>query len=163
MRKEMAPEIAILTLLLPTAAPRAQQPPTSTAAAPAAPAAARQTETDEYTRYELLAPGSAAFRIYYQVTATTSGTRYFFNPIRKGSEASDEAVYDQMTGEPLRFEVVSGAEAHKDPLMAGEDSDTNYIKVSLARPVPSEGQGRILILKTYKDEKSYFREGDSIV
>jgi len=28
-----------------------------------------QTETDEYTRYELLAPETASFRIYYELTA----------------------------------------------------------------------------------------------
>jgi hypothetical protein len=139
---------------------RAQQ----TSAPPAAtPAATRQTETDEYTRYELLAPETASFKIYYEVTATTPGAKSFYNPIRKGSTASDEAVIDSMTGNPLHFEVVSGAEARKDPLMADADADTNFIKISLARPVPPEGQSRVLILKTYKDAKSYYREGDSIV
>src|SRR6185437_1737661 len=33
----------------------------------------------------------------------------------------------------------------------------------LARPVPSEGQGRMIIIKTYKDAKSYYRDGDEIV
>ena len=51
-----------------------------------------QTESDEYTRYELLAPESASFRIYYEVTATTAGAKYFYNPIRKGSVATDESV-----------------------------------------------------------------------
>jgi len=37
---------------------------------------ARQTESDAYTRYELLAPGSAKFRIIYEVTATTEGAQY---------------------------------------------------------------------------------------
>jgi hypothetical protein len=32
----------------------------------------------------------------------------------------------------------------------------------LARPVPPEGQARLLILKTYKDAKSYYREADEI-
>ena len=68
-----------------------------------------QTETDEYTRYELLAPDSASFAIHYEVTATTPGAKYYFNPIRKGSVASGESVIDVMTGQPLRFEVVSGA------------------------------------------------------
>jgi hypothetical protein len=128
-----------------------------------APAAAKQTETDEYTRYELLAPETASFKIYYEVTATTSGAKFFYNPIRKGSAASDEAVFDSMTGAPLPFEVVSGTEARKDPLMADADADTNFIKISLARPVPQGGQGRVLILKTYKDAKSFYREGDAIV
>jgi hypothetical protein len=125
--------------------------------------AARQSESDEYTRYELLAPETASFKIYYEVTATTPGAKSFYNPIRKGSAASDEAAFDSMTGEPLHFEVVSGAEVRKDPLMSDANADTNFIKISLARPVPPEGQGRVLILKTYKDVKSYYREGDAIV
>src|SRR5215470_4023378 len=82
-----------------------------------------QTETDEYTRYELLAPETASFRIYYEVTATTAGAKWFYNPIRKGSTASEEKVLDAMSGKPLRFEVVSGTEARKDPLMADADVD----------------------------------------
>jgi hypothetical protein len=134
-----------------------------TTSAPAPSSLARQTETDEYTRYELLAPDTASFKIHYEVTATTPGAKSFYNPIRKGSIASDESVLDSMTGEPLPFQVVSGAEARKDPLMSDADADTNYIKISLARPVPEDGQGRILILKTYKDAKSYYRDGDTIV
>jgi hypothetical protein len=127
------------------------------------PAAVRQTEADAYTRYELLAPETASFKIYYEVTATTAGARFYYNPIRKGSVASDESVYDAMLGTPLQFDVVSGAEARKDPLMPDADLDTNYIKVTLARPVPEHGQGRIVILKTYKDPKSYYLDGKTIV
>ena len=122
-----------------------------------------QSEADEYTRYELLAPETASFKIYYEVTATTAGAKYFYNPIRKGSVASDESVYDAMLGKPLHFEVVSGAEARKDALMSDADAATDYIKVTLARPVPQNGQGRIVILKTYKDPKSYYQEGSTIV
>lgn len=134
-----------------------------TGAGPTTASTARQTETDEYTRYELLAPETASFKIHYEVTATTPGAKYFYNPIRKGSVASDEAVFDAMTGEALRFEVVSGAEARKDPLLEDADKDTDFIKITLARAVPPEGQGRVLILKTYKDAKSYYRDGDAIV
>jgi hypothetical protein len=122
-----------------------------------------QTETDEYTVYDLLAPDSASFKITYEVTATTPGAKSFYNPIRKGSVASDESVFDAMTHSPLKFEVVHGGDARKDPLMTDADGATDYIKVTLARPVPREGQGRIVILKTYKDAKSYFREGETIV
>ncbi|MEI9977426.1 MAG: hypothetical protein WDN23_00245 [Edaphobacter sp.] len=122
-----------------------------------------QTETDEYTRYELLAPETASFKIYYEVTATTAGAKYFYNPIRKGSVASDESVFDAMTGKPLEFAVASGAEAKKDPLMAKADEGTDYIKVTLARPVPENGQGRVVIVKTYKDAKSYYVDGKTIV
>ncbi len=125
--------------------------------------AALQSETDEYTRYELLSPETSSFAIRYEVTATTFRAKYFFNPIRKGSVATGESVVDVMTGQPLRFEVVRGEEALKDPLMKGEDASVDYIKVYLARPVPPEGQARLLILKTYKDARSYYREGDAIV
>ena len=76
---------------------------------------ARQTETDEYTRYEPLAPESASFAIRYEVTAATPGANYFYNPIRKGSVASDESVIDPMTGQPLKFEVVTGAVPGSNP------------------------------------------------
>jgi hypothetical protein len=131
--------------------------------APYFPAAVTQTEADEYTRYELLAPETASFKIYYEVAATTAGARYFYNPIRKGSTASEESVRDAMLGTPLHFEVVTGAEARKDPLMPDADLDTDYIKVSLARPVPEHGEGRVLIIKTYKDPKSYHSDGSTIV
>ena len=124
---------------------------------------AAQTEQDEYTRYELLAPDTASFKIDYEVTATTSGARLFWNPIRKGSVASDEAVYDLMTGAPLKFEQVTGAKAKAHGL---DDADlkSDYIEVHLARPVPPDGgQARIRIVKTYKDAKSYFRQAGGIV
>lgn len=122
-----------------------------------------QTETDEYTRYELLEPGTGSFRIYYEVTATTAGARYFYNPIRKGSVATDESVTDAMTGKPLKFEVVGGVEARKDALMGKADLGTEYIRVTLARAVSEHGQGRVVIGKTYKDAKSYFVDGTAIV
>src|ERR1700678_941315 len=127
------------------------------------PAAVGQTETDEYTRYELLAPETASFKISYEVAATTAGGKFFYNPIRKGSSASDESVLDAMLGTPLHFEVVSGAEARNDPLMADADLATNYIKVTLARPVPEHGLGRVLIVKTYQDAKSYHLDGKTLV
>ena len=124
--------------------------------------AAQLPDSDDYTRYELLAPETAQFRIVYEVTATTPGAAFYFNPIRKGSEASDEAVYDRASGKPLRFEVVDGAAARA----AGEKSallDTRYIKVELPWPVPSGGELRLRIDKTYRDPKSYFTEGERVV
>jgi hypothetical protein len=127
------------------------------------PPAIGQTETDEYTRYELLAPETASFKIFYEVSATTPGAKYFYNPIRPGSAASDESVYDAMLGTPLHFEIVSGAQARMDALMPDADLDTSYIKVALARPVPEHGQGRVIIVKTYKDPKSYYVDGKTLV
>lgn len=129
-------------------------PPAATAAAPAAP---RQTQSDDYTRYELLDPSTASFRIVYEVTATTPGARFFWNPIRKGSIASNESVTDPASGKPLTFIEVSGAEAKANGL-GNADPDTRYIQIALPGPVPRDGEIRLLIDKTYKDVKSYFTE-----
>ena len=58
----------------------------------AAQSARQPQEANGYTRYELLAPGSGKFRIIYDITAVRPGATAFFNPIRKGSIASDESV-----------------------------------------------------------------------
>jgi hypothetical protein len=125
--------------------------------------AQRQTQQDEYTEYALLAPETASFKILYDVSSTTAGATTFFNPIRKGSVASDESVLDLMSGEPLKFEQVTGTEARTTGL-PNADLETDYIRVRLARPVPPDGgQARVRIIKTYKDPKSYYKEGDAIV
>ncbi len=127
------------------------------------PAFAAPQEIDAYTRYELLAPGSARFKIIYDVTAARPGATAFFNPIRKGSVASDESVIDRATGQPLKFEVVNGETAKATGLPEG-DPTQDYIRVTLARPVPADGgQGRIRIVKTYQDAKSYYAEGDDLI
>jgi hypothetical protein len=147
----------ILALVVMSASLGAQTP------APTGNEPPRQTQADDYTRYELLAPGSAKFRIIYEVSATTPGARYFFNPIRKGSIASDERVIDRATGAPLRFETVNGTVARAGGVR-GADSTQEYIRVALARPVPADGgEARVLIDKTYEDAKSYFVDGADIV
>ncbi len=124
--------------------------------------AARGAEADAYTRYELLAPGSAKFKIIYEVTAVTPGARFYFNPIRKGSLASDESVFDRATGKPLVFQEVGAAEARAEGVRVA-DSTQRYIRVALPRPVPADGgESRVLIIKTYEDASSYASNGDTI-
>ena len=124
---------------------------------------------DTYTRYELLAPETHQFKIYYEVTETRAGAKFHFNAIREGSDASDESVIDLSTGKPLKFEVVTGAQASD---AYGDKSNSRaerfnpsskYIQVHLAHPVPARGEYRLAIIKTYKDDKSYYTEGDAIV
>jgi hypothetical protein len=129
--------------------------------APSASFAQNRSE-DEYTRYDLLAPETASFKITYDVTAVTPGAKYFFNPIRKGSVASDESVIDLMTGAPLKFKEVTGQQA-RDAGLKEADLDTHYIQIELARAVVDGGEARLRIVKTYKDAKSYYRDGDTIV
>jgi hypothetical protein len=123
---------------------------------------AQNRSEDEYTRYELLAPETASFKIVYDVTAVSPGAKFFFNPIRVGSVATDESVIDLMTGAALKFQDVSGAEARESGL-TNASLEGRYIRVELARPVPQGGEGRIRIIKTYKDPKSYYRDGSAIV
>jgi len=120
-------------------------------------------EANGYTRYELLAPGSGKFRIVYNITAVRPGATAFFNPIRKGSVASDEKVTDLATGQPLRFAQFSGEQAKASGLPEA-DPGSDYIRVELAHPVPANGgEARILIEKTYEDAKSYHQDGGEIV
>src|SRR5262245_23996289 len=118
---------------------------------------------DTYTRYELLGPESHQFKIYYEVTQTRPGARFYFNPIREGSEASDESVIDPATGKPLKFEVVTGTQAKSDEPGESFSATGKYIKIYLAHPVPPAGEYRLIIIKTYRDDKSYYQEGDLLV
>jgi hypothetical protein len=121
-----------------------------------------QTEADEYTRYELLGPGTGRFRVLYEVTATTPGATRFFNPIRKGSASTEELVRDRATNKILPLTIVSGREARAGGLAAADPGE-RYLAVSLPRPVPADGEVRLLIQKTYQDAKSYFVEAEDIV
>ncbi len=99
----------------------------------------RQTQADDYTRYELLDPASASFRILYEVTATTPGAAHFWNAIRKGSVASDKVDI----GEP----VTPASEA----------------AVVRFKPVAEGTTLRIRIRETYTDPARYRMDGDLLV
>ena len=138
-------------------------------AAPAAAAGSetgwRQTQADDFTRYELLAPDTRSFRILYDVTATTPGAELFFNPIRPGSEPEVHGVTDLATGRALRWSLVDGERAAQDG-WSGADPAMRYIRVELPRAVPKlelgdgsisplAGEVRLRIDKTYRDPESY--------
>jgi hypothetical protein len=122
----------------------------------------RQTQTDDYTRYELLQPGSASFRILYDVSATAAGAPFYFNTIRAGAEEEVHGVRDLHTGASLEWRLVEGSEA-RTLGMQNANPQSRYIAVTLARPVPAGGQGRVRIDKTYRDTASYRSNGDRIV
>src|SRR5580700_11324515 len=105
----------------------------------ALPAQIREYVTaDTYTRYELLAPDTNSFYIVYEVTETRPGAKYFFNPIRPGSEASNEAVSDRATGKPLEFSVITGKKAKEEGATERLSDNDSYIRVKLANPVPEK-------------------------
>lgn len=119
---------------------------------------------DTMTQYELLAPESHKFAIRYDVSALGPGSTVYFNIIRPGSEASDERVIDRASGQEIKFEMSTGKEAKAAGQAEPETDDkTPFIKVTLPRPVPKNGEFRLRIYKTYKDPKSYFQQGDKII
>jgi hypothetical protein len=119
---------------------------------------------DEFTLYDLLAPETHQFAIVYDVTATREGARFYLNPIREGSVATDERVVERRTGRTLRFEVVTGKQAKEAALLGANARDeARYIKVELPEAVPKGAQTRLRIFKTYTDPRSYLTEGDRIV
>jgi len=108
---------------------------------------------DAYTEYAILEPGSASFRIKFLPEETRVGSTELVNATRGGSEGSDVEVYDPRTGKPLKFTY--GPEAN--------DPETHSIHATLPIPVPQGGVGRVLIYKTYKDERTYQMHNDDIV
>ncbi|MGB5477237.1 MAG: hypothetical protein WBO53_09525, partial [Thermoanaerobaculia bacterium] len=137
----------VTSLFLLTGGLRAQEPTKGLA----------QRQSDSYTRYELLDLSTQSFRILYDVSATTPGAQFYFNPIRKGSEPTVHAVTDLASGKQLEWKLVSTESAAAAGLK-GSTHDGQFIQVSLARPVPEGGEGRIRIDKTYKDPASYFKQ-----
>ncbi|MEM1189705.1 MAG: hypothetical protein AAGI72_14320 [Pseudomonadota bacterium] len=122
-----------------------------------------QTSADAFTRYELLAPDSHSFRIYYDVSAATPGATRYYNPIRRGSEPEVHGVYDRSSGAALSWSIVDGGDARASGLLPEASDDARYIRAELPRPVPRDGRGRLLIDKTYRDAASYFTRGDELV
>jgi hypothetical protein len=117
---------------------------------------------DELTVYKLLAPSSHQFAIVYDMSTTVEGSPYLFNPIRRGSVASDERVIDSASGKPLKFETVTYEVAKKNGLRGRQAAD-DYLQVTLAHPVPKGGEARVRIFKTYLDAASYSADGRDLV
>jgi hypothetical protein len=119
---------------------------------------------DDFTVYELLAPETHKFAILYDVATSVEGAKFYLNPIRRGSKATDERVIDLATGKELKFETVDGKAAKETGLRTGNAPDDSlFLKVHLATPVPKDGQARIRIYKTYEDAPSYSAQGDRFV
>src|SRR6267154_4002242 len=110
--------------------------------------------TDDYTRYELLEPTSASFRILYEVSATRPGATYYHNTLRKGSGHRVDRVIDLTTGSSLAWTIVNAAEAMKNGIDSA-DQKTEYLQIKLIRPITKNAEYRLLIDKTYTDAQSY--------
>jgi len=66
-------------------------------------------------------------------------------------------------GKALDWSLVDGVDAKASGLIPNAESGNEFIRVDLARPVPEDGRGRMLIDKTYKDAASYFTDEDGLL
>ena len=108
---------------------------------------------DAYTEYAILEPGSESFSIRFLPEENRVGATELVNATRGGSEGSGVEVYDPRTGKPLKFTYEQ----------QGNDPENHAIHAQLPIAVPEGGIGRVLILKTYKDPRTYMMHGDDIV
>ncbi|HXV62349.1 MAG TPA: hypothetical protein VEK15_16730 [Vicinamibacteria bacterium] len=131
----------------------------------AAPPVTRLFAQDPYTEYALLDdPATASFRILYRPIERTPGATVLINGTRHGSEGGDIEVWDPRTGKPIEFEYIGGEEAIARKVPGRFTPEDHYIVARLPRPVPEGGEGRVVIVKTYKDARTYYADGpDSIV
>ncbi len=118
----------------------------------------------EFTVYDLLAPETHRFAIIYDVAATREGAPYYLNPIRRGSVADQESVFDRATGKPLKFDIIDG-KAAKAEGMGGRNTadDDQFLRVHLLKPVAKGSETRIRIYKTYTDAASYHEKDGTLV
>ena len=117
---------------------------------------------DDYTEYHLRAPDTNQFHIVYFTSQRQAGLAYVLNQTRSGSAGSEISVTDPRTGEPLKFDYLTGKALAEAGVRGRLSADEHYIRAHLARPVPEGGEGRVRIEKTYRDEKTYFAEGETI-
>ena len=96
---------------------------------------------DNHTEYDLLDPSTHSFAIVYFLTERRPGATVVLNQTRSGSAGSDISVFDPATGEPLKFEYLSGAELTADGTPGRFDPQEHYIRAHLPRPVKEAQRG----------------------
>ena len=122
------------------------------------PPLARLFAEEYYTEYSLLDPATGEFRFKRRTEESPIGSSVFdwireegeLVPIFSGDEAADLEFYDPRSGKPLKF-------------VSGKPGDGYSIRVTLPRPVPKGGVGRIYIYKTFKDPRTYIVHGDDFI
>lgn len=108
---------------------------------------------DAYTEYALLDPDSQSFRIRFLPEETRAGATEIVNATRGGSAGSDIEVFDPRSGKPIKFTYE----------VSPQNPEDHAIHAPLPIPVPEGGIGRVLILKTYKDPRTYMKHGEDLV
>src|SRR5215813_5631777 len=152
VEKVMMKQLSILAALFMLGVLTQAQSPT--------PSLTERAYQDREILYELQAPESHAFRITHDFTVRRPGEQYYFNVVRAGSHVSDPESIDLDSGERLKWEVISGKQAHERALSVPDAADYSEIVVThLARPLAAGATNRIRLKETYTDPKSYYLDG----
>lgn len=115
---------------------------------------------DSYTEYGMLDdPTSNSFRIVFMPLEKRPGATVLTNGTRHGSDGGDVSVWDPRTGKPIKFDYIDGVEAKKKLPSQNFTPEDHYIIAQLPWAVPEGGEGRVLIIKTYKDARTYYPNG----
>ncbi len=131
--------------------------------AAAAPASERAHQ-DREILYELQEPETHAFRIMHDYTESRAGTKAYLNEVRTGSHVKDPSSIDLDTGEPLKWEVLSGAEVKKRQIGGARMADNAEIVVTwYAAPIPVGGSTRVRLMETYEDPTGYTVKNGELV
>jgi len=115
-------------------------------------------EQDAYTRIELLNPERGTFKVTHEVAVTATGVRQYEVPLWPGSQVSGLKATDLMSGASLSTEmrVVKGM-----PTDVESARSPGAVRVSLARPVPKDGQGRIRLEMEAQNSQMFKRAGQA--
>lgn len=113
-----------------------------------------QTQRDERLVYDLLDPHDHAFRVTYELAATTAGATVYFTPVRGDTFVSEVTATDVHTGKRLDVALVSGDDARAKGHPAAE-AGGSYFAIALDRPVPEGGEVRLHVEAKYEDRESY--------
>jgi len=117
-----------------------------------------QTEQDALSRIELQSPDEGSFKLIHEVAATTPGATTYALRLREGTQPRSFAATDLMTGATL----TSGGARMFSGTTPGSNVAWRSLIVTLARPVPKDGQGRIRIVMDASNPRMFHREGDHV-
>jgi len=103
------------------------------------------SHTDEYIRYELLAPATGTYRVTLDTSVIGKDAREYVDGLPRGASVASASAVDLMTGTSLPTRKTATG-----------------VVVSLARPVPANGQGRIRLDTVLTNPAVYSHAGDAI-
>jgi hypothetical protein len=143
---------------------RSWEPPPSRGPAERARLAERAHQ-DRDIVYFLQSPETSSFSLYHDYTESREGTDRYLNVVRTGSKVSNPSGKILDTGEPIKVEVLTGAQMKAAGIDAGGEEVAPEQQVVVFR-FPAIGKGesrRLRMSETYTAPQSYRLDGDELV